>query len=119
MQLNRWIGVPVEKALAWREAFRGAESLNVTTPCPVCGSLSLRHYYLLDKLAPREMRGVKFSGPGSYWAWCATCGAYEHATSFVPESWKGPVLPVRNELLTPMPEELEAAAQQLTGSRLS
>lgn len=117
MDLNSWKGVPIDRIPAWREAFRGADSLNVTAPCPVCGSQSLRQYYLLDKVSPREMRGVKFAGPGSYWAWCANCGAYEHATSFVPESWKGPVLPVRHELLTPVPTELEVAVRQLPDSK--
>lgn len=108
-----WNGVPVDGILAWRAAFRGATGMNVDAPCPVCGSRSLRQYYVLDKPASREIRGVKFAGPGSYWAWCGSCGVYEHATSFVPESWRGPVLPVRHDLLTPVPKELEEAVAQL------
>ncbi len=108
-----WVGVPVEKMARWQAAFDRQSDVFVTVPCPVCGELGLRQYYHLEKDELKELRGRAFIGRGSYWAWCANCGTYEHASSFVPADWSGIALPVNHAALTPLPTELEVAVLAL------
>jgi hypothetical protein len=106
---NFWVGVPIDKLPQWQAAFNRQVDILIPSPCPVCGENKLRQYYHLEKNQPVVLRGIFFIGQGSYWSWCANCGAYEHASSFIPADWIGAVLPVDHSLLTPLPTELESA----------
>ena len=110
---NFWTGIPVDKIAQWQSAFEGQRDIHVTSPCPVCGVTKLRQYYHLEKSQSIEFRGSTFVGRGSYWSWCANCGAYEHASSFVPSDWCRVVLPLDHAALTPLPTELEIAVSAL------
>jgi len=67
---GKWDGVPVEAHTAWRKIFNAAppsEQAHLSAPCPICGSKTLRRFYSLMKVKPREIRGEIYTGPGSYW----------------------------------------------------
>lgn len=110
---RRWIGVPLEKTAQWSAAFDGQRGIFVSSPCPLCGEATLRHYYHLVREKLRVVRDKQYIGVGSYWAWCASCGAYEHASSLIPADWSGVVLPVDHARLSPLPDELEDAVVTL------
>ena len=110
---NFWNGVPVEKMDQWQATFDRQQNMCVMAPCPVCGEMKLRQYYHLEKREIKELQGRPFIGRGSFWAWCANCGAYEHASSLVPADWNGVTLHVDHAALTPLPTELEYAVLAL------
>jgi hypothetical protein len=112
MSNQTWVGVPPEAVDVWRKVFNTAsvsQAMNLTASCPVCGASTLHRYYSLQKEAPRQLRGVSYRGPGSYWEWCSTCRCFEHMYGYVPVWWSVPPLDVDHSLLTPVPDLLEAA----------
>lgn len=108
-----WKGVPIDKIPQWQRALSNQTSIFIANLCPVCGAAKLRQYYHLEKSQLIESRGKSFIGKGSYWAWCANCGAYEHALTLIPADWVGITLSVNHSQLTPLPTELELAATNL------
>lgn len=115
MSSQQWQGVPIAVVDVWRAVFNAApasEMMDLSTPCPVCGSKSLHRYFSLEKEAPRELRGASYRGPGSYWEWCASCHSFEHMHGYVPSWWSMQPLSVDHSQLTAIPDLLEAARRQ-------
>ncbi len=87
---GKWNGVPLAADAAWREIFNAAapaEQAHLSAPCPICGNKTLRRFYSLMKVKPREIEGEIYVGPGSYWEWCSSCRAFEHFSGLVPAWW--------------------------------
>lgn len=111
-----WKGVPIDKITSWQIVFCSeSDSYSVSGACPVCGEHALMRYYYLGKNDPREIRGVIYKGRGSVWEWCSSCRAYSHAQAYVPESWKGPELPLDHACLTPIPDAIDDAIRKICG----
>jgi hypothetical protein len=112
MEHQAWQGVPLTFIDSWRQLFNAApqqEAMHLSAPCPVCGQRTLHRYYSLEKVAPRELRGVLYQGPGSYWEWCSSCKSFEHMHGYVPDWWKVEPLPIDHAQLTAIPDVLDDA----------
>lgn len=110
MSHTEWKGVPIDSTQEWQSAF-DVESNGYIVPgnCPVCRQSSLRRYYYLSCVEPREVRGVSFAGRGSVWEWCSSCRSYLHAQALVPKYWSGAILELDHSTLTPIPDVLNQA----------
>ena len=107
-----WHGVPPEHRAAWANIFyRSHEGMNLSSPCPVCHTVSLHCWYLLTKPGRVEVCGELFSGRGSKWEWCSHCRSYEHGTAPVPTWWRCDLAVDIGELAH-QPEILEVALQR-------
>lgn len=83
-----WRGVPLEFDAQWQRVFQANEEiLNLTAPCPVCGSHSLHRWYDLHRKRERVVEGKRFVGDGGLWEWCSACCCYEHYSAAIPEWW--------------------------------
>lgn len=104
MNQDFWYGVPEEKEYEWQKAFIKAndekQGIAVNLPCPICFSMTLRHYY---------------DGKRGLWQWCSSCRRYEHSQSFTPDWWHWELEYDRSEL-TAEPELLERAFSNKKGS---
>jgi hypothetical protein len=94
-----WTEVTRSHRSEWRALFNVGAGPHVDGACPVCGATTLHRWYVLDEDLPRELRGIRFSGPGRLWEWCSTCHSYEHyRDGTVPASWVEPWPADRDEL---------------------
>ena len=104
--MTKWRGVPQEFSVEWRAAFASqSEGINVSSPCPVCKSMSLRRFF--GSTTPSENMPQGFIGKGASWEWCSACGVYEHASCLVPVWWR-PIKIKSERSLTAVPEQLVA-----------
>jgi ribosomal protein L37AE/L43A len=90
-----WYEVPHEKYRVWADVFNSAqESLNVSAPCPLCGERSLHCWYEGSAL----------------WQWCSSCGAFLHASAYLPKWWNPPLdIEIKTENLRVIPWAIEEA----------
>lgn len=103
-----WRGVPLKHIEAWQRTFADSrEGVNVTAPCPVCGSRALHRYFQVGEPIDSMVSGLRFVARGASWEWCSSCGSYEHATVLVPDWWKPVPLLFDEQALTAEPEQLE------------
>ena len=108
---STWKGVPLESLQAWDEVFNSTqETLNLSSPCPVCGMRTLHRWYQIHIPEERIVQGKHFIARGGLWQWCSSCRSYLHASAFVPDWWKSD-LRVDETKLTSEPEMLEQALQ--------
>ena len=104
-----WRGVPREFEPQWQRIFQATEeTLDLTAPCPVCGSHSLHRWYDLNRKRERMFSGKRFVGDGGRWEWCSACCCYEHYSAAVPEWWSCD-LEVDRVRLTAEPTAIEDA----------
>ncbi|AFY94269.1 hypothetical protein [Chamaesiphon minutus] len=107
-----WIGVPAEYQEQWQliyyESHDSQESLNLSAPYPICGTVSLHHWYQVGTPIDRVFEGHKFIANGYLWQWCSNCHSFEHYSSFVPDWWSC-ALEVDAEKLTAWPIAIEEA----------
>lgn len=83
-----WRGVPLEFVPQWRRVFQATqEILDLTAPCPLCGSHSLHRWYDLYRTHERVFEGKRFVGDGGLWECCSACRCYEHYSAAIPEWW--------------------------------
>ncbi|QXC62413.1 hypothetical protein KSP35_06325 [Aquihabitans sp. G128] len=86
-------GLPV-RALA------GDLTLHLPLTCPRCGQVAVHLWF-------REAGGL-----GASWAWCSACRATSHSPmDGTPSWWRNLDLP--GVALTPLPDQLDRAAEQL------
>jgi hypothetical protein len=112
MSSKNWHGVPQESADAWRRVFNSVapeEIMHLSADCPVCGNQSLHRYFSLEKEQPRELRGLIYRGPGSYWEWCSSCHSFEHMSGYVPVWWDIDPLNIDHAQLTAIPDLIDDA----------
>jgi ribosomal protein L37AE/L43A len=90
-----WHEVPREKYRVWANIFDNAqESLNLSVPCPLCAEKSLHCWYEGSAL----------------WQWCNSCGAFLHASAYLPEWWNPPSdIEIETENLRVIPWAIEEA----------
>lgn len=112
MSKQAWHGVPQEHLLTWRDIFNAAlpnEGEHLSNSCPICNVKALYRYYALEKASPRELRGLRYKGPGSYWEWCSACHSFEHMSGYVPEWWNITPLKIDHSRLTAIPDLIDKA----------
>jgi hypothetical protein len=104
-----WSSVPRELDKAWMDIFYASqEGLNVSAPCPVCGTASLHRWYQVGRPEERFSDGRRYVARGGQWQWCSTCRTFDHSSSLVPEWWSCD-LPVDEARLTMTPGAIEQA----------
>jgi hypothetical protein len=109
---TEWYGVPLNLIEAWNEVFqKSRETLNLSSPCPVCGATTLHRWYQIGRPIDKIVEGQRYVARGGLWEWCSTCRAYEHAQALVPEWWSSS-LEVNEADLTAEPEAIEKGAVQ-------
>ncbi len=107
-----WRGVPLDKRAMWSRVFaQSREGIDLAAACPICGSPTLHHYYLVGKPLDRVIDAERFVADGARWEWCSTCATYDHSQALVPAWWSDPHL-VINGVLTAEPDALERALRQ-------
>jgi hypothetical protein len=110
---DEWGGVPEAYWTNWAKIYQQSqECLNISEPCPVCGSIALHRWYQTGKTIERVIEGVEFIAEGSLWEWCSNCHSFEHSRSLVP-AWWSCELEVDEQKLTALPTAIEAARQAL------
>lgn len=84
-----WKDVPDDAMARWRAIFDAStEGLDLSAPCPVCGSHSLHRWFHMHTARPSVQHGRRWAGSGSEWQWCSACGAYQHMSGLVPQWWQ-------------------------------
>lgn len=114
MKGNQWVGVPLDKAQAWRLAFFApAVGPLVAGSCPVCGAEGLRVYYDEGRPDRRVIEGVRYVAKGALWQWCTACRSFEHSQALIPETWQRPPLVLDPRRVAAIPGELDRAITAL------
>jgi hypothetical protein len=88
-----WHEVPEENLQSWNSIFsRSQELVNLSANCPICSSNTLHRWYEIGQPLDtvKVIEGIRYSYSGSLWEWCSTCGAFFHASAYVPEWWNPP-----------------------------
>ena len=112
MMVMQWKEVPAQYESQWAFLFNENRCiLHLETPCPICGTRTLRRYYDLNKAEPIVLSGNAFVGRGGLWEWCGTCGHYAHYSAAVPACWKDS-LPVETSQLSAVPDEIERVLRE-------
>jgi DNA gyrase/topoisomerase IV subunit B len=113
---NSWVGVPYEYQAEWQRIYQNSrESLDLSEACPVCGTVSLHHWYQVGKAidkAINKIDGVEFVAKGGLWEWCSSCRSFAHYSCLVP-SWWSCDLEVDVKKLTSLPTAIEDALQAI------
>lgn len=109
----KWTDVPDEYQVKWQQTYQGSqESLNLSTPCPICNAVTLHRWYQIGKPTARVIEGRKFVAAGGLWEWCSSCHSFEHYSGLVPDWWSCDLdVDVKN--LTALPVAIEQARQTL------
>jgi hypothetical protein len=107
-----WDEVPSEKYRVWADVFKSSqESLNLSVPCPLCGSESLHRWYEGGQPANKILDGIRYvARNAALWQWCSSCGALFHASADIPEWWNPPSdIEIKKENLRVIPWAIEEA----------
>jgi len=108
----KWNGVPLHLVEIWNDVFqKSPETLNLSSPCPVCGSIALHRWYQIGRPIDKIARGQRFIARGALWEWCSACRTYSHSSALVPEWWSS-CLVVNEADLTAEPEAIEKAIRE-------
>lgn len=104
-----WHQVPLDCLGAWSAVFRSSqETLNLSSPCALCGVPKLHRWYLVGQPIDSSFGGTHYVARGALWEWCSACGAFVHYSASVPDWWScGLVVDMSQVKITP--ESIEQA----------
>jgi hypothetical protein len=113
-KILEWKNAPEEYRHSWIQTFsKSLEGLNLSSPCPICGQVTLHHYY--QQVGPKKnfiLHGRNYIGRGDLWEWCSSCYTFERYYAAIPDWWNFE-LSVDSSSLKSYPDVLEQAIRSM------